>query len=161
MGSSTNTWRRRSLRRLFDYLQRHLRILSGFYGILRPMDGVVPTGGDAGQAGSGRCRISIILGGPARRELIQEGDWILNLASEEYSRAVRRHLARIPSFSPAPSGNWLGADRGKRGVCQDGRGEMVRYLADGGSRPLRNCAPLTGWAIVTTRELSRLSGMSF
>ena len=26
----------------YDYIQRHLRILSGFYGILRPFDGVVP-----------------------------------------------------------------------------------------------------------------------
>ena len=26
----------------FDYVQEHLRILSGFYGVLRPMDGVTP-----------------------------------------------------------------------------------------------------------------------
>lgn len=26
----------------FDYLDRHLRILSGFYGVLRPFDGVTP-----------------------------------------------------------------------------------------------------------------------
>ena len=26
----------------FDYVQDHLRILSGFYGVLKPMDGVVP-----------------------------------------------------------------------------------------------------------------------
>ena len=26
----------------FDYVQQHLRILSGFYGVLKPMDGVVP-----------------------------------------------------------------------------------------------------------------------
>lgn len=25
-----------------DYVQRHLRILSGFYGVLKPLDGVVP-----------------------------------------------------------------------------------------------------------------------
>ena len=26
----------------FTYLQEHLRILSGFYGVLRPFDGVLP-----------------------------------------------------------------------------------------------------------------------
>ena len=26
----------------FDYLQEHLRILSGFYGLLRPFDGIAP-----------------------------------------------------------------------------------------------------------------------
>jgi cytoplasmic iron level regulating protein YaaA (DUF328/UPF0246 family) len=25
-----------------DYVQKHLRILSGFYGVVKPMDGVVP-----------------------------------------------------------------------------------------------------------------------
>ncbi len=28
----------------FDYVQEHLRILSGFYGVLKPMDGVTPYG---------------------------------------------------------------------------------------------------------------------
>ena len=28
--------------RHWDYVQQHLRILSGFYGILRPLDGIVP-----------------------------------------------------------------------------------------------------------------------
>ena len=26
----------------YDYVQEHLRILSGFYGVIKPMDGVVP-----------------------------------------------------------------------------------------------------------------------
>ena len=26
----------------YDYIQEHLRILSGFYGVLKPMDGVTP-----------------------------------------------------------------------------------------------------------------------
>ena len=26
----------------FSYVQKHLRILSGFYGILKPFDGIVP-----------------------------------------------------------------------------------------------------------------------
>ena len=26
----------------YDYVQNHLRILSGFYGVVKPMDGVVP-----------------------------------------------------------------------------------------------------------------------
>ena len=38
-----------------DYLREHLRILSGFYGLLRPFDGVTPLPpGDAGTAESGR-----------------------------------------------------------------------------------------------------------
>ena len=40
---------------MFDYVQEHLRILSAFYGVLKPMDGgdAVPSG-DAGEGE--RCR---------------------------------------------------------------------------------------------------------
>ena len=38
----------------FEYIQEHLRILSAFYGVLRPMDGVTPYRLE--MAGQGRCR---------------------------------------------------------------------------------------------------------
>ena len=41
--SSISTWRRGCLEQgQWDYVQEHLRILSGFYGILKPLDGIVP-----------------------------------------------------------------------------------------------------------------------
>ena len=51
-----------------DYLQEHLRILSGLYGVVRPLDGVAP------------YRLS--------RVLAAETDVIVNLASVEYAKAV-------------------------------------------------------------------------
>ena len=42
--------------RQYDYLQAHLRILSGFYGVLRPFRRGDPLpAGDGGQAGNRRC----------------------------------------------------------------------------------------------------------
>ena len=79
-----------------DYLQRHLRILSGFYGVLRPLDGVVPyrlemqaklAVGDArdlyGFWGDRLCRA-----------LAAETDVVVNLASVEYAKAVAPHAQR-------------------------------------------------------------------
>ena len=40
--------------REYDYIQEHLRILSGFYGVLRPFDGDALSSGDAGKAKNSR-----------------------------------------------------------------------------------------------------------
>ena len=42
-----------------DYLRGHLRILSGFYGLLRPFDGVTPYRLEAGQTAGGRLPGSV------------------------------------------------------------------------------------------------------
>ena len=53
-----------------DYLQEHLRILSGLYGVVRPLDGVAP------------YRLEM------QAKLAAETDVIVNLASVEYAKAV-------------------------------------------------------------------------
>ena len=77
--------------RELTWLDEHLRILSGFYGILRPLDGVVPyrlemqarlTVGDA--------RDLYEFWGDALYAALADGgcDLIVNAASVEYARAV-------------------------------------------------------------------------
>ena len=80
-----------------DYLREHLRILSGFYGLLRPFVGVTPLpAGNAGQAAGGRLPGSVrILGGALAQPLAAETDFVLNLASKEYSRAVEPPSAQV------------------------------------------------------------------
>ena len=72
-----------------DYIQNHLRILSGFYGILRPLDGIVPYRLEM------QARIDLELGGRhftalysfwgerIYRELVREDRIVVNLASKE------------------------------------------------------------------------------
>lgn len=72
------------------YLEQHLRILSGFYGMLRPLDGVTPY----------RLEMQGKLQGPGFKSLYQfwgskladqlqsESNCILNLASKEYSKNI-------------------------------------------------------------------------
>lgn len=116
----------------FAYVQEHLRILSGLYGVLRPLDGVVPyrlemqarleteEGKDLYSYWNSRIADAIY----------RETDCVVNLASKEYSLCVSRHQ---------PPGTRLitcvfGEERGGRVVekgtlCKMARGEMVRYLA--------------------------------
>lgn len=87
-----------------DWAQQHIRILSGLYGVLRPLDWMQPYRLEMGTAlAVGRARnLYQFWGGDIAalldEELAGEGDPVLvNLASQEYFRSVdRRHLrARV------------------------------------------------------------------
>ena len=77
-----------------DYLRQNLRILSGFYGLLRPFDGVTPYRLEmqARLSVDGAGDLYAFWGGRLAEQLASETDWVLNLASREYSRAVEPHL---------------------------------------------------------------------
>lgn len=78
-----------------DYLQQHLRILSGFYGMLRPFDGVAPYRLEmqAKLAVDGARTLYEFWGDRLYHALASETDVIVNLASVEYTKAVAPHVA--------------------------------------------------------------------
>ena len=73
-----------------DYLQEHLRILSGLYGVVRPLDGVAPYRLEmqAKLAVDGARNLYEFWGDSLSRVLAAETDVIVNLASVEYAKAV-------------------------------------------------------------------------
>lgn len=118
----------------FDYIQEHLRILSGFYGLLRPFDGVVPYRLEMqAKLQIGACRnLYEYWGSCLARALEAEGDAVLNLASEEYSRAVTRHLRQGTRCITPVFAEWEAGRLKEKGVyVKMARGEMVRFLAEG------------------------------
>lgn len=76
----------------FRYIEEHLRILSGFYGMLRPLDGVTPYRLEmqAKLSGEGFGSLYEFWGGRLAAQLAGETKVILNLASKEYSPGRRR-----------------------------------------------------------------------
>lgn len=80
----------------FDYIDEHLRILSGFYGLIRPFDGVVPYRLEmqVKLLANGCKDLYAYWGDRLAKQLCSESDFILNLASKEYSRAVIAHLPK-------------------------------------------------------------------
>ena len=127
----------------WDYVQEHLRILSGFYGVLRPLDGVVPYRLEM-QAKTGRAQVpGCTLPGmpPASlydfwgRKLFDavsdESRIILNLASREYSRALEPWLTPSDTFITFVFGEWKDGKIIQKGTqAKMARGEMVRFLAE-------------------------------
>ena len=77
-----------------DYLQENLRILSGFYGILRAFDGVVPYRLEmqARLACDGYKNLYTFWNSLLYDELTKDDGEVLNLASKEYSKAVEPYV---------------------------------------------------------------------
>lgn len=116
------------------YLQQHLRILSGFYGILRPFDGIVPYRLEmqAKVAVEGCKDLYDYWGDLMYRELTEDGTRvILNLASKEYSKCIERYLKPDDRFITVIFGEYHNGKVVQKGtMAKMARGEMVRYMAE-------------------------------
>ena len=112
-----------------DYLREHLRILSGFYGLLRPFDGVTPYRLEMqAKLEVDSCRdLYQFWGDRLAHQLASETDVVLNLASKEYSKAVETHLPKTMQFITCVFGESKDGKVIEKGTkCKMARGQMVR-----------------------------------
>lgn len=115
----------------FAYVQEHLRILSAFYGVLKPMDGVTPYRLEMqAKANVGeRKNLYDFWGNKIYSEC--KDDIIINLASKEYSKCIEKYLTPSDTYITC---TFCELDKGK--LIQKGthakmaRGEMVRFMAE-------------------------------
>ena len=116
----------------YEYVQTHLRILSGFYGLLRPFDGVTPYRLEMqAKLAVGQHRdLYAYWGDRLAMQLAEETDCIINLASKEYSLAVSRYLPSHVRFLTCVFGERINGKVVEKGtMCKMARGEMVRWMA--------------------------------
>lgn len=124
----------------FQYLEEHLRILSGFYGIVRPFDGIVPY----------RLEMQAKLGGDSlnslydfwedklAQQLFSESNCIVNLASKEYSRCISNYATKNIHFLTCIFGELNGDKIVEKGTqVKMARGEMVRFMAENQVKELK------------------------
>ena len=118
---------------MLSYVQEHLRILSGFYGIVRPMDGVTPYRLEmqAKLEIDGAKNLYDYWGDRLYKEVRDSSGIIINLASKEYSKCIEKYLQPSDRYI---SCNFYEEQEGKlvqKGVyCKMARGEMVRFMAE-------------------------------
>lgn len=119
----------------FDFAQQHLRMLSGLYGLLRPLDLMQPY----------RLEMGIKLANPAAKDLYgfwgdllteklneaiaeQGDDVLINLASDEYFKAIKPKKLNAELIKPV----FLDEKNGKFKVisfyAKKARGLMSRYV---------------------------------
>lgn len=116
-----------------EYIQEHLRVLSGFYGVLKPMDGVTPYRLEmqAKAKISGKKDLYEFWGERLYQEVLDEERVIINLASKEYSRCIEKYCKSSDRFITCLFGEYVnGKVRQKGTYAKMARGEMVRFMAE-------------------------------
>lgn len=114
-----------------EYLNEHLRILSGLYGVVRPLDGILPYRLEM------QCKLKVedkslydYWEKSLYEELYKNDDIIINLASTEYSKAVSKYLKK--------ENRWIdiefvvfrdGKLKTVATLAKMARGQMIRFMA--------------------------------
>ena len=117
----------------FDYVQENLRILSAFYGVVKPLDGVTPYRLEmqAKAKVNGTKDLYEYWGDKIYREISDEDRVIINLASKEYSKCVEQYLQPEDTYITCVFGEISGEKVVQKGVyAKMARGEMVRFMAE-------------------------------
>ncbi len=147
-----------------DYIEAHLRILSGFYGGLRPFDAVVPYRLEmqAKLAVDGAKNLYAYWGGKPYDALKEAGGVIVNLASQEYAKAVTPYLGAGDRFVTCRFGEILNGTFKQKGTfAKMARGEMVRYMAEHHIECLKDLQDFDALGMTYAPEWSDANTMSF
>lgn len=116
-----------------EYINEHLRIISGFYGILKPFDGVVPYRLEM-QSNLPDWKVKGLYEFWDKKiadNLVKETNIIINLASKEYSKSIEKYLPKDVRFITCIFGELVNGKVIEKGTfAKMARGEMVRFMAE-------------------------------
>ena len=115
----------------YEYTKSYIRILSGFYGVLRPFDGVVPYRLELNNklAFEKYSNLYQFWGNKMYQELIKDDHEILDLGAKQYSRIIKRYLDQDINYVKCYFMEKKNNTFKEVGVyVKQARGEMVRYL---------------------------------
>lgn len=122
-----------------DFAQRHLRILSGLYGVLRPLDLLQPYRLEMGtRFANARGRDLYAFWGERVTHTINDSlaqhpetrRVLVNLASEEYFKVVKRRLVAAPVITPVFEDWKSGKYKIISFYAKRARGLMARYAIE-------------------------------
>ncbi len=113
-----------------EYLQKHLFILSAIYGILRPFDGIIPYRLELGSGCKIQGKSLYEYFSEVTRKTFEKEECIINLASEEYAKLVRKNICENTLFIDIKfyqnvNGKW----KSKATDAKMARGRMVAFMA--------------------------------
>lgn len=116
-------------------LQDRLRILSGLYGLLKPLDLIQPYRLEMGKKLKvGRTENLYKFWGDkianALNEELNTDDLLVNLASSEYFKAVNQKVLKVPMITPVFKDFKNGQYKTIMTFAKKARGLMVRYIVE-------------------------------
>ena len=122
-----------------DRLQDSIRILSGLYGLLRPLDLIQPYRLEMGTKMAVGKHKNLYefwkkkITGKLNEEL-EKGELFLNLASHEYFSAIDAKALKVPVITPKFKDFKNGQYKSVMLFTKKARGLMVRYITDTGAQ---------------------------
>lgn len=141
----------------FSYIQEHLRMLSAFYGVLKPMDGVRPYRLEM----QAKLRVGdykdlyAYWGDNLYKSIVDESHVIINLASKEYSKCIEKYLNERDRYITITFCELLNGKLVTKGTyAKMARGEMVRYMAENNISDVENIKSFDRLDYVYRDELS-------
>ena len=117
------------------FLQENLRIISGLYGILKPLDVILPYRLEMGtklKIGS-KDNLYKFWGDKLSETLneeMEDGELLVNLASNEYNKAVINKALKAKVITPVFKDFKNGQLKTIMTFAKKARGSMVRYIVD-------------------------------
>lgn len=126
-----------------DNLQNTLRILSGLYGILKPLDLIQPYRLEMGTALRVGRKKNLYEFWKKKitdqlNDELEDGEIFVNLASDEYFKAVDPKKLKVPVITPIFK-DWKNDKLKVIGFfAKKARGSMVRYILDTGAKTLED-----------------------
>ncbi|NND61715.1 MAG: peroxide stress protein YaaA [Flavobacteriaceae bacterium] len=118
-----------------DFLQNSLRIISGLYGILKPLDLIqpyrlemgtrMPVGVKKNLYEFWKKKITTAL-----NEELEEDELFVNLASNEYFKAIDAKVLKVPVITPVFKDYKNGEYKSIMTFAKLARGYMTRYILD-------------------------------
>jgi cytoplasmic iron level regulating protein YaaA (DUF328/UPF0246 family) len=121
----------------FDYAQKHLRMLSGLYGLLKPLDLMQPYRLEMGTRLANERGTNLyqfwgnIITNKLNEAISEQGDNVLiNLASNEYFKAVKPKQLDATVITPVFKDCKNGQYKVISFYAKKARGMMARYIID-------------------------------
>lgn len=117
----------------YEYTKSHLRILSGFYGVLKPFDGVVPYRLELNnQIETDEFKsLYTFWNRKIYDELIKDDNQILDLGAMQYTKIIKKYLTSEVKYVKCHFKEVRGEKLQEIGVyVKIARGQMVRYLIE-------------------------------
>lgn len=116
-------------------LQDRLRILSGLYGILKPLDLIQPYRLEMGTKLSIQKTTNLYKFwddqiAKSLNEELKEGELLVNLASTEYFKVIPKKILKVPMVTPVFKDFKNGEYKTIMTFAKKARGLMVRYIID-------------------------------
>lgn len=147
-----------------DYIEEHLRILSGFYGILRPFDGIVPYRLEM-QSKFLEWEYKTLYDfweEKIAKSIFSESKTIINLASKEYSKSISRYLNKEIKLINCVFGELIDGRVIEKGtLAKMARGEMVRFMAENNIKQLEDIKKFNRLDYIYEKKLSDQSNYVF